>query len=136
MRSRRAVVLWFAAVAYAVAIFIASSLPAPTPEPGTVPVGDKALHALEYGVFTLLLAAATSTVRNPRVNSRAALIAFTVAALYGLTDELHQTFVPSRVGDSLDFVWDVVGAAVAAAAFHVWRSRVSRVAPVSETSPR
>ena len=136
MRSRRAVVLWFAAVAYAVAIFIASSLPAPTPGPGTVPVGDKALHALEYGLFTLLLAAATSTVRNPRVNSRAALIAFAVAALYGLTDELHQTFVPSRVGDSLDFVWDVVGAAVAAAAFHVWRSRVSRAAPVSETSPR
>ena len=136
MRSRRAVVLWFAAVAYAVAIFIASSLPAPTPAPGTVPVGDKALHALEYGLFTLLLAAATSTVRNPRVSSRAALIAFAVAALYGLTDELHQTFVPSRVGDSLDFVWDVVGAAVAATTFHVWRSRVSRAAPVSETPPR
>ncbi|HEY5538183.1 MAG TPA: VanZ family protein [Thermoplasmata archaeon] len=135
MRNRRAVALWVAAIAYAAAIFVASSIPAPAPEVSQVPVSDKALHALEYGLFALLLAMAIATVRDSRIHSYAAVLAFIVAALYGVSDELHQTFVPSRVGDLIDLAWDVAGAAIAAVAFHVVALR-GRGRAVSDTSPR
>ncbi|HLB68777.1 MAG TPA: VanZ family protein [Thermoplasmata archaeon] len=135
MRNRRAVALWGAVVAYAAAIFVASSFPAPAPEVAQVPVSDKALHALEYGLLALGLAIALATTRDPRIRSRSALLAFIAAALYGVSDEFHQTFVPSRVGDLIDLAWDVTGAAIAAVAYHVVALCV-RGRAVSDTSPR
>ncbi len=135
MRNRRAVALWGAVVAYAAAIFVASSLPAPAPEIGQVPVSDKALHALEYGLLAVLLAMALATTRDPRIRSQPALLAFIIAAVYGASDELHQPLVPSRVGDLIDLAWDVAGAAIAAVAFHVVALR-GRGRAVSDTSPR
>ncbi len=135
MRNRRAVALWGAVIAYAAAIFVASSLPAPAPEVAQVPVSDKALHALEYGLLAVLLAMALATTRDPRLGSQPALLAFIVAALYGVSDEFHQTFVPSRIGDPIDLAWDVAGAAIAAVSFHVVASR-RRARAVSDTSPR
>ena len=38
-----------------------------------------------------------------------------LASLYGATDEFHQSFVPGRDSDVLDWVADTLGAALGAA---------------------
>jgi VanZ family protein len=37
-----------------------------------------------------------------------------LASAYGITDELHQAFVPLRMPDPMDWLVDTVGAAVGA----------------------
>jgi VanZ family protein len=41
-----------------------------------------------------------------------------IAALYGVTDEFHQYFVPPRQVEALDVVADTIGAAIAAFGLH------------------
>ncbi len=137
MRSRRAAVLWIAAIAYATAIFVVSSQPVPAPgEEALALVGDKALHAVEYAGFAVLLTLAIASTPSPRITPRAALIAFAGSVLYAASDEFHQTLVPGRQGALADLVADAAGAFLGAALVHVWRWRATRAAVVSETSPR
>ena len=137
MRSRRPAALWAAAVAYAAAIFVLSSMAVPAPAQEALQlVGDKALHVAEYGGFAFLLALAIATTPSPRIRSRSALYALAGAILYAATDELHQTFVAGRQGDLTDFAADALGAGIASIFYQAWRWRAARVSPVSETSPR
>jgi VanZ family protein len=52
-----------------------------------------------------------------------------VASLYGVTDELHQAFVPNRSCDLRDWVADTLGGALGASAvalaLRVYRPRAS-----------
>ena len=137
MGSRRAAVLWTAAIAYGAIIFALSSQPVPTPgEEALALVGDKALHALEYAGFAFLLALALASTPSPRIRSRATIIAFLGAAAYAASDEFHQTLTPGRRGDITDFLADTAGAAAATVVYHIWRWRSARGASVSGTSPR
>jgi hypothetical protein len=45
----------------------------------------------------------------------------TVCALYGVTDEWHQSFVPNRSPDVMDLAHDAIGAAAACLALVAWR---------------
>ena len=62
----------------------------------------KTAHVTEYAILALLLFRAVANVgRSVRGEPsafpvRAALFAFALAVLYAMTDEFHQTFVPSR----------------------------------------
>jgi VanZ family protein len=82
-------------------------------------------HVFEYAVLALLvgrglLALFTDWGRKPatrRVLLRVWQVGVAVTTLYAMTDELHQLFVPRRVG----FVWDVlVDALSATAALGIW----------------
>ncbi len=137
MRSGRAVALWALAVGYMAGIFVLSSLPVPTPaEEALARVGDKALHVLEYMVLALLLAFAIGSGPPPRLRRWAPLIALAVAVVYAATDEFHQSFVPGRDADVLDYVADLAGATLGAAVQAAWSWRAARRGPVSATSPR
>jgi VanZ family protein len=137
MRSRKAIVLWAAAIAYAATIFILSSQRVSGPgEKALALVGDKALHGLEYAGFAFLLALALASTPSPRIRHRATLIALVGAVAYAASDEFHQTLVPGRLGDVTDFAADSAGAAAAIAVYHIWRWRSARGAAVSGTSPR
>jgi VanZ family protein len=46
----------------------------------------------------------------------ALLLALSLASLYGATDEFHQSFVPGRSADVLDWLADTLGAALGASA--------------------
>ena len=48
-----------------------------------------------------------------------AAAAVILAALYGLSDEIHQAFVPGRMADPWDWMADGFGAAIGAAAWAV-----------------
>ena len=73
----------------------------------------KIAHAAEYAVLGALLARATG---------RAGL-AFVLGSLYALSDEIHQSFVPGRVGAPLDVAIDTVGVAVGVALWQLVNAR-------------
>jgi hypothetical protein len=61
---------------------------------------DKAAHFFSFALLGFLFAKAFN---NPRIG-------FLIAALYGITDELHQSFVPLRDASFWDWVADALGA--------------------------
>ena len=63
-------------------------------------------HFLLFGVLAILWMRALSS------RPHAALMAFTLTALYALTDEFHQAFVPGRHPSVADLVFDMAGAAL------------------------
>jgi len=95
----------------------------------------KTAHMTEYAVLALLLFRALANVGRdacraeaserrpvpaepPSFPVRAAAIAFALSALYAVTDEFHQTFVPSREGQITDVLIDALGSA--AGLFALW----------------
>ncbi len=82
---------------------------------------DKVLHAVVYGLLGLLLLAA-----QPRqaqgYSWRQVGISTLIASLYGLSDEIHQYFVPGRSSEVLDWVADSLGALIGALLL-AWLSR-------------
>ncbi len=103
-------ILWVPACALMAAIFFASDLPA-----GDVSVRlwDKALHFIVYGALGVCYLLALTDGRWTRVTARHAALAVAFAALYGITDEMHQMFTPGRHPDIRDIVADTLGAAAA-----------------------
>jgi VanZ family protein len=94
-------------------IFIASSIPQPPDVATWLP--DKLAHGLLYaGLGGLLVRGLTGGWTRP-VTLRVALAAVAIATLYGVTDEIHQSFVPKRNVDVFDVVADFAGAAASGA---------------------
>jgi VanZ family protein len=116
---------WTAAVACAAGIFALSSLPGPDIPKANIPHLDKAAHLVIYFIFAGLLwwALRGSEARWPLT------VAVVVAALYGVTDEVHQHFVPGRTMSFFDWLADAAGACLWVA---VLRFRSGRAA----TPPR
>jgi VanZ family protein len=54
------------------------------------------------------------------------LLAAVLCALYGVTDEIHQHFVPTRNMDALDMAANALGSAFGAFAAHRFASRKAR----------
>lgn len=75
---------------------------------------DKVVHALVFGLGTVLLCRALHD-RTPARSLRQIAFYSVLGALgYGITDELHQARVPQRTAEVADVVADGVGAALAA----------------------
>lgn len=68
-------------------------------------------HFTEYAILASLLWLALRS--SPRFARHATALAFGLAALYALFDELHQSFVPGRTPDARDWLVDLAGAALA-----------------------
>ncbi len=71
---------------------------------------DKFFHAGAYGVLALLvwLALPRGGGRTRRV-----VLALALASVYGVSDEVHQHWVPGRTTDVFDWLADTSGAALA-----------------------
>ena len=112
---RRTVLAFAPAVLYAAVIFALSSQPNPLHFlPPELLLQDKVLHALAYAILgALLVPGFRGAGCSPRCSL---LLAVALASLYGATDEFHQSFVPGRSTDVLDWVADTLGAALGAAA--------------------
>ena len=98
---------------YAAAIFVLSSLPAVTAAPGFGPSTDKLYHVLEFVILAALAVGAVGARGSPW-RTRAAIFGFAIAAAYGVADEIHQMFVPTRNADPWDALADIAGAAAGA----------------------
>ena len=106
--------LWLPVVAWAAIIFALSSLPdLGTGLGGWDLVLRKLAHAAEYAVLGALLLRATGRTG----------LAFALGALYAVSDEIHQSFVPGRLGSPLDVAIDAAGVAVGVALWQTMRAR-------------
>jgi VanZ family protein len=70
-------------------------------------MSDKLLHALEYGILGILLYRALHQTTSA-IGSIILSIMFVV--IFGISDEIHQWFVPNRQADSWDLLADTLGA--------------------------
>ncbi|MEP6932362.1 MAG: VanZ family protein [Nitrospirota bacterium] len=82
-------------------------------------VSDKVLHAVEYGILAVLCCRAFRWAAGPAVARQAIVAAIVAASVYGVTDEVHQFFVPFRESSWLDWLADTAGAAIGALS---WRA--------------
>lgn len=63
--------------------------------------------------FFLLGGALTNALRLRLSPTKACIMAVVLASLYGVTDELHQIFVPGRTCDPFDWLVDTIAALLA-----------------------
>jgi VanZ family protein len=101
------------------AIFYFSSLPDP-PIPAS---SDKPLHWLAYLGLAVLVVRALAGGLPRRFGLGVALTAMLITVTYGVTDEVHQLFVPGRTGDVRVGAADAAGAFVGTAVCWVWGRR-------------
>ena len=83
----------------------------------------KVAHFLEYAVLAWLAARALSASTRPALNRRWFLISLALVVLYSLSDEYHQSFVPSRTGSIYDSFIDISGGLSALLLYALRKSR-------------
>ena len=136
LQNRRVVLRWLAVALWAAFVFFMSSRDATQLSEGIFEQVKQMLaamlnflfgyhedpvspfcHFCEYTVLGALLAnALRSHVRSLRA---ACLAGIAIASVYGITDEIHQLFVPGRFCDPADWVVDTCGAALGALVLYV-----------------
>ena len=85
---------------------------------------DKLVHVVEYSVFGFLLGRAFGAQDLFRRSRGVLFLAVVLAgALYGASDEFHQSFVPNRDSSPYDVVADTVGTAFGA---WVWYKKIRK----------
>ena len=100
---------WLPVVLYAGVIFFLSAQSHPEDQlPSFLlrNVSDKVLHAVEYGILSLLCYRALRWAAGPAVARQAVVLAIVTASVYGITDEVHQAFVPLREASWQDWLAD------------------------------
>jgi VanZ family protein len=97
-------------------IFVASAQP-DTGRLGRLP--DWLSHGAAYFVLGLLLGRALSGGLDRRLGRPQALWLVALGTAYGISDELHQAFVPGRDASAWDVLKDLVGCALAALALRL-----------------
>jgi VanZ family protein len=109
IKLRKVAVAWGPALAWMALIFYLSSRSS-LPRFGlAVPdtAVEKGGHLTAYAVLAFFC---WRGVRRTPAPNHPPLWAFVVTALYGASDEWHQTFVPGRTGDVRDLIVDCIGA--------------------------
>ena len=78
-------------------------------------VWDKLLHVTEYTGLAML--ACRACIGEGMSRGKALIVSIVMSSLYGITDEWHEAFVPSRMPDALDWLADSIGSALGATAY-------------------
>jgi VanZ family protein len=100
-------------LAFCLFLFWQSSFPSLNSAP-LFPHDDKLMHLGAYG-FLAFLAARNLKQEKPFFSrTKLRVMAILFATLYGLSDEIHQAFVPSRMASAGDFVADALGSIIGA----------------------
>ncbi len=110
-RKVKAILAWTGTLGYAGLIFYLSSESHPAPFLGPLEKYhiDFLIHGVEYALFGILLSNSLgiSFPKSPRqILFWAAVI---LGALYGASDEWHQSFVPMRDSSAVDWLADTIG---------------------------
>ena len=95
-------------VLFCAIIFIQSSYPAPETLP-KFPFMDKILHFLGYAFLGALFYRTFESAPCQMNIQLAMVMAMVASPLYGITDEIHQYFVPYRQADIMDAAVDGIG---------------------------
>jgi VanZ family protein len=110
---------WLPLIGYCLAIYIQSDHPSPERLP-TFAFSDKILHFAAYGLLGALFFRAYTTTPLKDRGNRLILSSIGSATLYGISDELHQYFVPFRQADILDAIANAIGSICGVIIFYYW----------------
>jgi len=110
---------WLPLIAYCVFIYIQSSYPSPEALP-SFEYSDKLMHFGAYAVMGVLFYRAYQTLPFKTIIQLIVLFSMISASLYGVSDEIHQSFVPYRDGSFGDVIADVLGAVCGVYIYHRW----------------
>ncbi len=104
---KKNLIYWIPVYIVAVIIFYFSSLSYPLGENAEPGFSDWMLHIMEYSIFSFTVYFAF--LKDDRFeNKKISTLIFIL--LFAVTDEIHQLFVPGRVGGSLfDIGMDFIG---------------------------
>jgi VanZ family protein len=112
-------------VVYCAAIFIQSAYPSPD-SLSSFPFGDKMIHFMAYALMgVLFFRALEKTWLNWRITWHA-LLSVVFTTLYGVSDEIHQSFVASRMAEGMDILADFSGGAFGVLCFAMVRIAFKR----------
>ena len=99
------------------AIFIVSGMPQP---PRLAGISFALGHVAAYCGLAVLVVRALAGGRLTRITSGAAMSALLMTITYGVSDELHQLFVPGRTATIADVCADAAGAAIGVGTSWAW----------------
>lgn len=108
------VVFHIALILYLIAIFVTSSIPGDEFPKVEFKFTDKFVHMAIFGVlFILFFYSLKYQTKNVKLQKHSLKFSLLFTSLYGITDELHQYFIPNRSCEFADWVADVAGALLA-----------------------
>jgi len=108
-----------AVIAWAALLFILSSFSDLTFPVQVFSWDDKIQHALAYMPLGWLLMHALVWKNTARPRDLG--LALIIGSLYGVSDEIHQHFVPGRYMDWTDAAADAMGIILGSGIFYLWR---------------
>jgi len=113
---------WLVAVAWMAGIGWLSSLSSSDLPPSPLGAyGANLMHAFLFGMLGLWTTLGLPRAGGwPRLDPRSRFLVFLVVVGYGLLDEWHQSFVPGRTADVVDWYADSAGACVAVGLCWAW----------------
>lgn len=80
---------------------------------------DKIIHMFLYFGLGILLHLAFRNSNNKTLKHYAPVFAIVIGILYGITDEIHQSFVPGRSANILDLLANGIGVVIAQIIFWI-----------------
>lgn len=86
----------------------------------------KTLHIVEYALLTFLFFRALVLTKS-LLDSYAVSLSASMSLIYGISDEIHQTFVPSRAGHPRDVLIDSIGILLMALFLYKNRVRIKKL---------
>ncbi|MFA6142545.1 MAG: VanZ family protein [Candidatus Omnitrophota bacterium] len=102
---------WIPLIGWMLTIFILSSIPGRNIPHVSVLGFDKVAHIFIYGILGLFLIRAFFSATDIGL-VKSVLLSIIIGALFGMSDEWHQSFVPGRNMDLFDFFADFIGLSV------------------------
>lgn len=111
---------WLPVILYCLLIYIQSSRPSPVELPDW-DGADKLLHVAGYALLGALMVRALGSGISMRTGLLIAA-ATSLALAYGISDEIHQAFVPAREADVLDVAADGLGSFIGVIGY-LWITR-------------
>ena len=102
------IIYWFPILVYCLLIYIQSSHPSIQSQPDW-PFIDKILHFAGYALLGALFLRAFKTTPIKQNLKLVLILSVLLSALFGISDEIHQSFVPFRTADPMDVLADILG---------------------------
>ena len=111
----------FPAIAWAVLIYILSSIPGAKLPRWNIMHFDKIIHTGFYFILGLFVYRFLEPKEHSALfNWRRAVASVAIVVVYGVFDEFHQSFVPGRMADVLDATADTIGGLLSAMTMFVY----------------
>jgi len=78
------------------------------------------LHFTAYALLGALFLRAFNITRIRHHLKLIIILSIILSSLYGISDEIHQSFVPYRTADVMDVIADILGSGFGVGVFLLW----------------